>query len=360
MPDSIHPDIRSRKADHIALCETDEVAFQKKTTLFEQVQLIHDALPELHVDEVDIRVEYAGKTLQAPLVIAAMTGGVEEAGPINRALAQLAEELGIGFGFGSQRPLLQNGITDGYEVRDVAPSTLILGNIGIVQARESSTEALREMVEKTQADALCVHLNPAMEVIQPEGDTDFRGGIETLDRLHQELGVPVVVKETGCGLSQRVGERVAALGIEWADCSGAGGTSWVGVETLRARAKTQALGERFWDWGIPTAASVAQLSGTGLGVCATGGIQNGLDIAKAIALGARCGGMARPVLQAFSSGGVDAARVLLQGVIDEIRLACLLTGSRTPEELGSKPIRVGPELLSWVPSDSDLAARCRP
>jgi isopentenyl-diphosphate delta-isomerase len=359
MPDTIHPDIRSRKADHIALCETDEVAFQQKTTLLEQVQLVHDALPELHVDEVDIRVEYAGKLLQAPLVIAAMTGGVEEAGPINRALAELAEELGIGFGFGSQRPLLQNGITDGYEVRDVAPNTLILGNIGIVQARESSTEALQEMVSKTQADALCVHLNPAMEVIQPEGDTDFRGGIETLDRLHQELGVPVVVKETGCGLSQRVGERVAALGIEWADCSGAGGTSWVGVETLRARAKTQSLGERFWDWGIPTAASVAQLSGTGLGVCATGGIQNGLDIAKAIALGARCGGMARPVLQAFSSGGTDAARALLQGVIDEIRLACLLTGSRTPDELAKKPLRIGPALRSWVPAGSPLEQRSR-
>ena len=357
MPDSIHPDIRSRKADHIALCETDDVAFQQKTTLFEQVQLIHDALPELHVDDVDIRVEYAGKTLQAPLVIAAMTGGVEEAGPINRSLAGLAEELGIGFGFGSQRPLLQNGITDGYQVRDVAPTALILGNIGIVQARESSTEALRAMVDTTQADALCVHLNPAMEVIQPEGDTDFRGGIETLDRLHRELGVPVVVKETGCGLSRQVGERVASLGIEWADCSGAGGTSWVGVETLRARAKTQALGERFWDWGIPTAASVAQLSGTGLGVCATGGIQNGLDIAKALALGARCGGMARPVLQAFSSGGTDAARTLLQGVIDEIRLACLLTGSRTPAELAKKPLRIGPSLRSWVPSGSLLEQR---
>ena len=122
MPDSSQPDIRSRKADHISLCETDSVAFQNKTTLFEQVQLVHDALPELHVDEVDLRVEFAGKTLQAPLIIAAMTGGVEEAGPINRALAGLAEELGIGFGFGSQRPLLQNGITDGYQVRDVAPS----------------------------------------------------------------------------------------------------------------------------------------------------------------------------------------------------------------------------------------------
>jgi isopentenyl-diphosphate delta-isomerase len=360
MPDSIHPDIQSRKAEHLALCETDQVAFKGKSTLLEQVELVHDALPELHVEDVDLAVNFAGKTLAAPLIIAAMTGGLEEAERINRDLATLAEELGIGFGFGSQRPLLQEGIRAGYNVRDLAPTTLVLGNIGIVQARESRSEQLQDLVDTCGADALCIHLNPAMEVIQPGGDNDFRGGIETLQRLHEALSVPVVVKETGCGLSRSVGERIQAIGIQWADCSGAGGTSWVGVETLRARAKTRALGEQFWDWGIPTAGSVAQLTGLGLGVCATGGVKSGLDVAKAIALGARCGGMARPVLQAYAQGGIDAARERLQGVIDEIRLACLLTGSRTPAELGTKPLRLGPGLRAWVPKGSDLEARCHP
>jgi isopentenyl-diphosphate delta-isomerase len=357
MPDSIQPDIQSRKAEHISLCEGDQVAFQGKSTLLEEVELVHDALPELHINDIDLSVQYAGKTLKAPVVIAAMTGGVKEAESINRQLAALAEELGIGFGFGSQRPLLQKGIEAGYTVRDVAPTTLVLGNIGIVQARDTSTEDLRRLLESTGSDALCVHLNPAMEVIQPEGDTDFRGGLDTLERLHKDLGAPVVVKETGCGLSRSVGLRIAEIGIEWADCSGAGGTSWVGVETLRARAKTQALGERFWDWGIPTAASVAQLSGLGVGTCATGGIQSGLDIAKAIALGATCGGMARPVLQALSRGGLPEARALLQGVIDEIRLACLLTGSRTPSDLAKTPLIVGSRLRQWIPQSSPLKAR---
>jgi isopentenyl-diphosphate delta-isomerase len=355
-PDSV-PDIQSRKADHLALCATDKVAFTNKTTLLEQVELVHDALPDIAIHEIDLAVNFAGKTLAAPLLIAAMTGGVAEAEAINRDLAGLAEELGIGFGFGSQRPLLEDGIQAGYAVRDRAPSTLILGNIGIVQARKATTSALHEMVAASGADALCVHLNPAMEVIQAGGDQDFRGGIETLERLHRELGVPIVVKETGCGLSRSVGQRIRAVGIEWVDCSGAGGTSWVGVETLRARAKTQALGERFWDWGIPTAASVAQLNGLGLGVCATGGIQNGLDVAKAMALGARCGGMARPVLQAYAQGGTPAARELLLGVIDEIRLACLLTGCKSPMDLVNRPVRLGATLRDWVPSGTDLARR---
>jgi len=359
MPDSSQPDIQSRKAEHLSLCETDQVAFQQKSTLFEEVELIHDALPELHVDEIDLAVTFAGKKLKAPVIIAAMTGGVAEADAINRDLAALADSLGIGFGFGSQRPLLQDGVSEGYTVRDVAPNALVLGNIGIVQARESSTDDLQKLVDTCGADALCVHLNPAMEVIQPGGDTDFRGGIETIERLQKDLSVPVVVKETGCGLSRSVGQRVRKLGVEWVDCSGAGGTSWVGVETLRARAKTQALGERFWDWGIPTAASVAQLSDLGLGICATGGVQNGLDIAKAIALGATCGGMARPVLQAHAQGGTEAARELLESVIDEIRLACLLSGARTPYELQEKPLRIGPKLEQWVPSGTRLSERYR-
>ncbi|MCP4808506.1 MAG: type 2 isopentenyl-diphosphate Delta-isomerase [Proteobacteria bacterium] len=349
--------IKSRKADHIALCETDDVAFRKKTNGLDQVELIHDALPELAVDDIDLSTEYCGKTLRAPLVIAAMTGGTEQAEAINRDLAAMAEIYGIGFGFGSQRPLLTDGITVGYQVRDVAPTALILGNIGVVQAREATTSALARMLDQCGADALVVHLNPAMEVIQPGGDLDFRGGLDTIERLVRELHVPVIVKETGCGLSRHVGERVRSIGVRHVDTSGAGGTSWVGVETLRAQGAQATLGERFWDWGIPTAGSVAQLDGLDLAICATGGVSNGLMAARAIALGARCAGIARPFLQARSQGGTEGLDAMVRQVLAEIRLAHLLAGARTPDELRQKPILLGPGLARWIPRGTPLYDR---
>ena len=351
------PAISSRKADHIDLCIDGDVGFRTKSNLFDAVEFVHNALPELAVSDVDLTVEFAGKTLKAPVIMAAMTGGVDRAEPINRDLATVANELGIGFAFGSQRPLLKNNIIDGYQVRDVAPDALVLGNIGIVQAATASSASLMEMVKVSGADALCVHLNPAMEVVQPEGDDDFRGGLDTIARLVDELAVPVIVKETGCGLSRAVGERVRALGVQWVDTSGSGGTSWVAVEAQRAQDRQQELGNTFWDWGIPTAASVAQLSGVGLGICATGGVSNGLMIAKAIALGATCGGIARPFLQAHARGGIDAVREMASRVIDEVRIAALLTGSRNVQELQQAPLIIDSRLERWIPSDAPLRQR---
>lgn len=356
MPDLPKARISSRKDEHIALCLTDEVAFRAQTNLLDQVQLVHDALPELALSEVDLRTEFLGRTLRAPLVIAAMTGGTEQAHAINRDLARAAQALGLGFGFGSQRPMLE-GITAGYDVRDLAPNVLILGNIGLVQARQTPTAALAELVRRSGADALCVHLNPAMELVQPGGDVDFRGGLDTLRRLVGELPVPVVVKETGSGLSRGVGQRVAALGVQAVDTSGAGGTSWVGVETLRAQGAQRTLGERFWDWGIPTAASVAQLDGLGLQICATGGVSDGLAAAHALALGATVVGLARPLLQARQQGGEEGLMARLSGILDELRAAHLLSGARTPAELRRLPVLIGPTLARWVPPDSPLRAR---
>jgi isopentenyl-diphosphate delta-isomerase len=351
------PDIRSRKADHLDLCTDGQVGFRNKTNLFEAVEFVHDALPELALGQIDLSTEFAGKTLRAPLVIAAMTGGVERAEAINSDLAQVAEELGIGFGFGSQRPLLTHGIEAGYQVRDVAPTALVLGNIGVVQARQSTSAQLQALVDRCGTDALVVHLNPAMEVIQPEGDDDFRGGLATIERLVQELSVPVIVKETGCGLSRSVGERLAAIGVQHVDTSGAGGTSWVAVEAQRAQDQQRALGDTFWDWGIPTAASVAQLSGLGLNICATGGVNSGLMLAKAIALGARVGGVARPLLKAHASGGIDGARAAAQQIIHELRIAALLCGAAKVSDLQSKPLIIDTSLQRWIPRGSPLAQR---
>jgi isopentenyl-diphosphate Delta-isomerase len=350
-------DISDRKAEHLDLCATDAVAFRERTTLLEEVGLVHDALPELALDEVDLSTDLCGKRLRAPLIIAAMTGGTARAESVNRSLAAVAEALGLGFGFGSMRPMLQHGIADGYRVRDVAPTALILGNVGVVQARAASTAALADLVERAGCDALCVHLNPAMEVIQPGGDDDFRGGLETIARLVRELPVPVVVKETGCGLSRSAGRRLVDVGVRHVDVSGAGGTSWVGVETLRAKARTRRLGELFWDWGVPTAASVAQLDGLGLEVTATGGVRDGVDVARALALGARAAGIARRFLMALNEGGDDGVMAAAAEVLDELRVACLLTGCRTPAALSERPVVIGPALARWVPAESPLRAR---
>ena len=346
-----------RKDDHLDLCATDHVAFKGRTTLFEQVHLIHQALPELSVDEIDLSTPVVGNTLAAPLVIAAMTGGASRAERVNRDLAQVAEELGLAFGFGSMRPLLENPNAPGYSVRDVAPTATLLGNLGVVQAAQCSTDQITDLVGKTGVDALCIHLNPAMELIQPNGDTDFRGGIDTLRRLQEGLPVPLIVKETGCGISRSVGKTLVDLGVQWVDVSGAGGTSWVGVETLRNRSSTRATGELFWDWGIPTAASVCQLSGLSLHTIATGGIHTGLHLAKALALGSTAGGVARPFLMAWNDGGQKQAKSAALQLLNELRLACLLTGSKTPRDLQQCPIIVHAELRDWIPEKSPIWAR---
>lgn len=343
-------DIGQRKTDHIELAAKGDVGFRQKTTLFEQVRLVHDALPDIHADEIDTRRTLFGKPLRAPLFIAAMTGGTERAGALNTDLARIAEERGIGFGLGSQRAMVMDGKKAAtYRVREVAPTAIVLGNVGVVQAREMTTAAVDEMAREVGADALCVHLNPAMEIVQPGGDRDFRGGAETIARLVKELSVPVVVKETGCGLSATLGKRLRDLGVTHVDVSGAGGTSWVAVETHRAVGKAKALGEAFWDWGIPTAASVTLLADKGFDtVIATGGVATGLDVAKALVLGASACGIARPVLQALIDGGPAGAHEMIDRIEAELRAAMLLVGARDLAELAAVPRLLGPELREWA------------
>ena len=346
--------IGQRKADHLALCATDEVAFRDKTTLFEQVRLVHDALPDLDAEALDTTVTILGKKLRAPIVIAAMTGGTEEASRINHELASIAEERGYGFGLGSQRAMHVRTETKGtYAVRDVAPTTLVLGNVGVVQARAMKTSEVEALARGVGADALCVHLNPAMELVQPGGDRDFRGGLDTIARLVKELPLPIVVKETGSGISRSVASRVREVGVRHVDVSGAGGTSWVAVETKRAEAAqdhaARALGEALWDWGIPTAASVALLAPLGFDtLIATGGVFTGVDVARAIALGATAGGIARPALKALTAGGRAGAVSFFEGVERELRALMLLTGSRDLAALRKAPRIVGGELRLWI------------
>lgn len=342
-------DISRRKDDHLDLATSGDVGFKQTTTLFEHVRLIHDALPELAVDELDTSVELMGKRLRAPILIAGMTGGSERAERINKELAAIAEERGYAFGLGSQRAMHKHpGKSGTYAVRDVAPSALLLGNLGIVQAAQMSNDDVQKLVDAVGADALCVHLNPAMELIQDEGDRDFRGGLATLERL-LKVGLRVVVKETGCGLSGSVAARVRALGVEYVDVSGAGGTSWVAVETHRASEERRSLGQAFWEWGIPTAASVALCAPHGFrGIFATGGISSGVDIAKAIALGASAGGIARRALQAVEAGGKAGGVAFFERIETELRATMLLTGSRNLKALAQAPRLITGELAQWL------------
>ncbi len=351
MPDS---SISDRKADHIELCAEGDVGFKQTSTLLGCVRLVHDALPDMKLSEVDTSAVLFGKTLRAPIVIAAMTGGTEKAAQINRDLASIAEERRYAFGLGSQRAMHVRPWTAAtYRVRDVAPTALVLGNVGVVQARGMTTSEVRLLLDEAGADALCVHLNPAMELVQPGGDRDFSDGLLTIERLVEGVGLPVMVKETGCGLSPAVGRRLRDVGVLHVDVSGAGGTSWVGVETLRAEAagdaRSRHLGASLWDWGIPTAASVALVSHLGFDtVVATGGVAGGLDAARAVALGAHAVGLARPVLKALVAGGRAAAVELLEGVEAELRAAMLLTGSRDVAAMRRAPRVLTGELRSWL------------
>jgi isopentenyl-diphosphate delta-isomerase len=349
--------IAQRKADHLALCAEEDVGFRGASTLLECVRLVHDALPDMKLSDVDTSVTLFGKRLRAPVVIASMTGGTDEASRINRDLAHIAEERGYAFGLGSQRAMhLRPGTADTYRVRQLAPTTLLLGNVGVVQARSMTTSEVRVLVDEVGADALCIHMNPAMELVQSGGDRDFSHGLATIGRLVQDLGVPVIVKETGCGISPGVAKRLRDVGVRHVDVSGAGGTSWVGVETKRAQAAgdapARALGEAFWDWGIPTAASVALLAPMGFEtIIATGGVATGLDVARAIALGASAAGIARPLLRALSgagSSGPGAVSALLDGVESELRAAMLLTGSRDRAALRRAPRVITGELGTWI------------
>ena len=353
--------IRARKADHLDLCATDAVAFRSRTTLLEEVHLHHQSLPEVALSEIDTSATLLGQSLRAPIVIAGMTGGHERAREVNRGLARVAERRGYAFGLGSQRAMLRDpSLAATYDVRDVAPNVALFGNIGVVQARDLSTEEIRSLVDSVGASALCVHLNPAMEIVQPGGDEDFRGGVETFSRLVADLGVPIIAKETGNGISARTAAALWMAGVRAVDVSGAGGTSWVGVEALRADEDTRALGELLWDWGIPTAASVAIAARVGHETIATGGIATGLDVARAIRLGASAAGIARRVFQAFVDGGEQGAERYLLRVERELRAVMLLTGARNLSELRAVPAHLGPDLARWLASDPRPGAGMAP
>ncbi len=338
-----------RKKDHLELFRAAPVDSRWTTSLLECVQLIHCALPETALDEIDLSTTFAGHHFRAPFFITGITGGTPDAAEINRALARVADEFGIGFGLGSQRAMLQDDdLTATYAVREAAPTAFIAGNIGGVQATRYPVSEICRLADRIGASALCIHLNPAQEILQPEGDRSFKGILTAIEHLTQELDIPLIVKETGAGISRETALRLRDAGVRHLDVAGAGGTSWIGVEILRSHRDKDPQATAFWDWGIPTAAAVCETGGLGLEVIASGGIRTGIDAARALALGATLVGAASPVLRAYYAGGLEGARNYIGSLLHGLRAATLLTGCRASRELAGAPRFIRSPLKEWV------------
>src|SRR5512143_2903579 len=294
--------LQQRKADHIQINLEKDVRSALETGL-DKLRFIHEALPELSLDEIDTNVSIFGKQLAAPILISSMTGGTDQAGTINRRLAEAAQHVGVGMGVGSQRTALEHPEeAESFRVRKYAPDILLFANLGAVQLNYGySVDHCRRAVDMIQADALYLHLNPVQEAVQDGGDTDFSGLAGRIEDICRSLEVPVIAKEVGWGISERTARLLKDCGVAAIDVAGAGGTSWSQVEMHRAKSEsTRQLAATFVGWGIPTAESIRMVrrAAPDAMVIASGGIRDGLDIAKCIALGATLGGMAGPFLRA--------------------------------------------------------------
>lgn len=348
----MHDDLPQRKSQHLDLVQRDEVEPEGVDPLWRCVRLVHRALPELSLDEVDLAAELCGRPLKAPLMVTGMTGGTDRAAQINRDLAALAQEMGVAFGVGSMRILLdQPELLPTFAVKPSRPP-LLLANLGAQQLAQRGPDAALRLIELLGADGICIHLNPAQELVQDGGDRDFRGCLDAIGALAQGAGPErVLVKETGCGIGPQVVRDLWDRGVRAVDVSGLGGTSWPRVEQMRAKTdRARELGELLSDWGIPSAACVAagRAAAPQMQLIGSGGIRSGLDAARALALGADVAGFALPMVRAHQQGGVEAARATLRGAIDALRAAFLLCGARNLVALqASRPVILEP-LKSWI------------
>jgi isopentenyl-diphosphate delta-isomerase len=350
--------VEARKAEHLELSLNEPVEGAAGPG-WNDVELVHEALPEVDLDQVDLSVELLGWKLQAPVMIAAMTGGHEDARVVNATLGRAAERHGLAIGVGSQRAALQDPtLAHTYAaVRDSAPTAPVVGNLGAAQLiPQGERPALgladaREAVEMIRADALAIHLNFLEESVQPEGNRRASGCAKAIGELAAGLGVPVIAKETGGGMTRATAERLGGLGVTALDVGGAGGTNFTIIERMRAERQGDQrgaqLGRALAEWGIPTAVSVVGAAGAGLPVIATGGVRSGLDAAKAFALGATVVGVARPLLLAAVDGD-DAVDAWIGRFLEELRTVLMLTGCRRTAELRDRPRVISGRARAWL------------
>ncbi len=334
-----------RKLAHLQICLEHDVQAQSVTTGLDDISFIHRATTELSLKEIDLSTVIFDKKLSIPLIISGMTGGHNFAYKLNHFLSEVVDKLNIGMGVGSQRAALEdNDLRETFKiVREKAPNSLIIGNIGAGQiALGLSEKEFKEITEMIEATAIAIHFNPLQEAIQPEGDTDLKDLITKTTKVVRSSNVPVIAKEVGSGFSYKDITLIKSMGFSAIDIQGVGGTSWAGVESIRATTPIlKKAGEIFWDWGIPTAVSTILAAKNFEGVIiGSGGVRNGLDIAKLIALGADAGAMAIPFLFATQSHSTDSVITLVKEIEYQIRLACFLTGCQSINELKRAPLLI--------------------
>lgn len=331
----------SRKSEHIRI-NLEENVNSALTTGLEDFHFSHWALPEIDLEEVDLKVKIFEHELNAPLLISAMTGGTEESLEINRRLATAAQETGVAIGVGSQRAAIEDASLEmTFRVRDVAPDVLLFANLGAVQLNYGyGVDECQRAVDMIEADALALHLNALQEAVQPEGDTRFAGLVDKIAAVCDQLSVPVIVKEVGWGISERSARLLAEAGVAAIDVAGAGGTSWTQVEMHRAKTDSQArLAGAFIGWGIPTADSIQQVR-TGsprTTIFASGGLRSGVDIAKSIALGAKLGGMASPYLKA-AAVSEELTVDIINEISRELQVCMFAAGASDINQLMQTPL----------------------
>ncbi len=335
-----------RKSQHIKICLEEDV--QSKYNYLEDVSFIHSALPELNFDDIDTGIKIFGKNLSFPLFISAMTGGTEEAFKINKTLAKACQKTGIGLGLGSQRAMVEDSsLTYTYDVRKYAKDILLIGNIGLPQfVKGYSEKDAIFSVEEIKADMLAVHLNSLQEVSQPEGDLFFKEGLSLLKKLKEKLSFPLIVKETGAGVSKETAEKLSFL--DGIDVAGLGGTSWSAVEYYRSKDHKETI-KKLWNWGIPTPLSIAECRIAGIKtIIGSGGVRNGFDIAKCISLGATSCGIALPFLKSAVEEDVSGLVEKIETLKREFKIAMFLNSCQKVADLKTRPLMITGELKSMM------------
>jgi isopentenyl-diphosphate delta-isomerase len=346
---------RKRKAEHIGISLSKNVQARAVTTGFEDVSLVHKALPETDKQRIDLSTTVFGHKFAAPLIAGAITGGTDEAMSINATVAEVVEELGLGMGVGSQRVAIEDRrLEKSFSVaRKKAPTAFLIANLGGVQlVKGYGLKEVRRAIEMIGADALAIHLNALQETVQPEGQTGFTRVLKRIEQIAEEIDKPVIVKETGAGIAAEVAKELQAAGAEGIDVGGAGGTSWAAVEYYRAKGRgndsRRSLARLFWDWGIPTAVSVVEVSQTvSVPVIASGGIRDGVEAGKALALGAGLVSLSQPVLRAAVKGA-SVTRGVFSLLMDELKNVMFLAGAESVEEVSRIPLVITGKTAEWL------------
>ena len=350
--------IKQRKKEGIVIPLTRNVQAKESSTYLEYVKLIHNALPEIDYEVVEITQNFLNHNFNAPIIIDSMTGGTPEATKINSRLSLVAEKFGLGMGLGSQRAgLLSSELAETYSIaRSNAPSAFLVANIGGAQLSKGlKVQEIKNMIEMIEANALVVHLNPLQELIQTEGEPKYKGVLPKIKEICANFDLPIIVKEVGAGISMEVAKKLESAGVSAINVAGSGGTSWAGVEKLRAETAHDSnkinLGELFWDWGIPTAVSLIEVrNSVKIPVIASGGIRNGLEIAKCIALGANMCGMAFPFLR-HASKSFESLCEFANKTLIELKSTMFLVGSKNIAELAKSRFIITGELAKvkqWI------------